>query len=696
MKRAGVDVGGTFTDLVLIDDDTGSVFLNKVPTTTEDPSIGTMNGVREMCAQAGISPKEIGLFFHGTTIATNIIIEHNGAKTGMITTKGYRDIIYIARHKRPYNFSLQQDLPWQKHALVKRRHRLPVNERVIAPDGTVLVPLDEDEVRQAARKLRAAGVEAVALCFMFSFLNPAHEQRAKEIILEEFPEAYLSVSHEVIPQYREYYRFTTTCLNSYIGPKVSRYVRNLGSAIRQEGMASELHLMQSAGGVTTMAGAIDKPVNLLMSGPIAGLIGGIWAGGLAGYDSVITLDVGGTSADIGVAPGGQMRVKHLLDTKIGDYDAMIPMVDIDTIGAGGGSVAFVDEGGIFNVGPRSAGSYPGPACYSRGGTEPTSTDANVALGRLNPDWFLGGKMTLDPALSRKAIEEHICGPLSLDLEQAALGIIRILNQSMVHSIELNSVRKGFDPRDFALVAFGGAGPMHACEVAEELSIPTVIVPPNPGNTSAVGLLATDLKYDFSRTELTLTSNPNLQKLNADFAEVEAEARERLGKDGMTGDEVLIRRLADCRYVGQGYELRVPVASGEVDQENVASLSESFHSIHENEYKRRFDGWDIEIVNIRVEAVGKIRGVQWQTLGRAGIEPDAQALNSKRPVTFLLDGQVKQMETAHWAREALRAGNVISGPAVIEQVDSTTLIPPHLSGWVDDYGNIIIEIGRKGA
>ena len=381
MKRLGVDVGGTFTDLIYVDDDAGQILVHKLPTTPEDPSQGTVAGIRELTANAGSSPAELNQVFHGTTIATNIVIEHNGAQVGLITTEGYRDILHIARHKKPLNFSNYQDLPWQRYPIVRRRYRLTVPER-ITRDGSVLVELDEAKAREQVAKLKEAGVESVAVCFLFSFLNPEHEARVAEIVREEFPEAFLSVSSEVLPQYREYERFSTVCLNAYIGPRVSGYVRRLEEELEAMDVGTGLHLMTSASGVATAEGAVARPVNLLMSGPVAGVVGGIWAGRQAGYDNVITLDVGGTSADIGLAQDGKLRMKHLLDTRVGPYQAMIPMVDVDTIGAGGGSIAYVDTGGIFRVGPRSAGAAPGPAAYGRGGTEATATDAMVNLGWL--------------------------------------------------------------------------------------------------------------------------------------------------------------------------------------------------------------------------------------------------------------------------------------------------------------------------
>ena len=692
MKRLGVDVGGTHTDLVLVDDDTGKITLAKLPSTPADPSLATLAGVKELCARAGISLAEVEYFVHGTTVATNIILQHNGASVGMITTEGFRDILHIARHKRPFNFSLQQDLPWQSRPLVKRRHRMTVGERIGAPDGAVLRELDEGAVREAVRALKAEGVQAVAVCLLFSFLNPVHEQRIADIVREQFPEAYLSVSHEVIPLYREFERFTTTCLNGYIGPKTAQYLGNLARALAEQGLKGELHLMQSAGGVATLQGAMTRPVTLLMSGPVAGLIGGIWAGRVAGHESVITLDVGGTSADIGVAPGGEMRMKHLLDTRIGDYQAMVPMADVDTIGAGGGSIAYVDAGGVFRVGPRSAGADPGPACYGRGGTEPTSTDAQLVLGRIGTS-FLGGRMTLDPVKSRLAVETHLCPKLNMGVEEAALGALKILTHGMVQAIEMNSVRKGFDPRDFALVAFGGAGPLFACDIAKELSIPTIIVPPNPGLTSALGLLASDISYDFSRTELVRCTRLDPARLAAHFAELEVRARDQLLADHVPADAVVLRRAADCRYVGQGYEIRTPVFSGEIGEDFGKRVAEAFHGAHNREFGRHFSEKDVEIVNIRVIGVGALGELKPADLEEGGPEPDAAALNGHRQVIFEDGGSWKAYDAACYDRAELRAGNRITGPAIIEQTDSTTPLPPGWTATVHRGGSLIIPVPR---
>ncbi len=689
MKRLGVDVGGTFTDLIYVDDEAGRILVHKLPSTPDDPSRGTVDGIKQLTEQAEVTPGDLDQVFHGTTIATNIVIEHNGAKVGMLTTEGYRDILHIARHKKPFNFSNYQDLPWQAYPLARRRYRLPVPERITG-DGEVLVPLDEERAREQVRKLKAGGVEAIAVCFLFSFLNPDHERRVADIVREEFPEAFLSVSSEVLPQYREYERFSTVALNAYVGPKVATYVRRLEDELRSMNVRTGVHLMTSGSGVSTAQGAIDRPVNLLMSGPVAGVVGGIWVGRQAGFDSVITLDVGGTSADIGLAQNGHLRMKHLLDTRVGPYQAMVPMVDVDTIGAGGGSIAYVDGGGIFRSGPRSAGAQPGPAAYDRGGTEPTSTDAMVNLGWLLAEDFLGGAMSLRADLSRTAFEP-VAETLGMSVEEASMGAIQIASHSMVQSIEENSVRKGFDPRDFALVAEGGAGPAFAAHIAVEVGTPAVVVPPHPGVTAALGLLVTDEVYEYVTTTYQKLSALNAEELEARFCELEAQAAKQLEEDGIPQDRRVIERVADCRYLGQGYELRIDVGTEEVGPGDWSDrVRARFHDAHEKEYSRRFEDSDIEIPNIRVRGIGLIPSFEMPTVERGEASPDA-ALRHERDAWFPVDGELRQVATRFYARDALKAGNRIEGPAVVNQYDTTTVIPPGLTAEVDDYGNIVIRV-----
>jgi N-methylhydantoinase A len=697
MRRIGVDVGGTFTDLIYIDDEAGKVIVHKTPSTPADPSIGTVTGISELCTMAGIEPAQLDQVFHGTTVATNIVIEHTGAKVGMITTRGYRDILHIARHKKPMNFSLWQNLPWQAQPIVRRRFRLTVNER-IDKNGDILIPLDDDEVRAQVRRLKAENVEAVSVCLLFSFLNPEHEQRVAAIAREEFPEAFLSVSSEVIPQYREYERFSTVGLNAYVGPKVSSYIGRFDAALRKMKVRSGIHLMTSAAGVATPEGAMVKPVNLLMSGPIAGVVGGIWTGRQSKETNVITLDVGGTSADIGLAQDGKLRMKHLLDTKVGPYQAMIPMVDVDTIGAGGGSIAYIDAGGIFRVGPRSAGADPGPVAYGRGGTEPTATDAMVVLGWLRPELFLGGKMELREDLARDAIDTHLASKLGTSIEDAAMGVYRILVHSMVDAIEQASVRKGFDPREFVLVAEGGGGPLFAPEIAPEVGVKNVLVPSYPGITAALGLLTTDMVYEYVATSYAMASalygdKAACKTLEGQFARLQGEALAQFAADGIDGKQVRLENIAEARYEGQGYELRIDVGTGTIDSGWIDDMKAAFHDIHEREYSRRFEEADVQIANVRVRAVGVMPGLEAPQVEKGKSEPPKGALKLTADAWFRVKNKLKKVETAFYERTELVAGNVIDGPAIITQFDSTTVVPPGFSCKVDRVGNLVVTYSK---
>lgn len=688
MKRMGVDVGGTFTDFIYVDDN-GKIDVYKTSTTPQDPSIGMMEGINAICDKLNIRHEDIDEIFHGTTIATNMVLEHKGARAGMITTKGYRDIIHIARHKRPTNFSIVEDIPWQKYPVCQRRDRYGVSERVVAPDGAELIPLNEDEVRQAVRKMKADKVEAIAVCFLFSFLNPAHEQRVKEIIQEEYPEVYISLSSEVLPQFREYERFTTTGLNAYIGPTTAKYIKQLQQTLKDQGYRAKVHLMQSFGGVASAESAQEKPVNLLLSGPVGGVLGAIWTTKLTRLNNVITLDIGGTSADISVLADLNPSMKHLLDTQVGGYAAMVPMIDVGTIGAGGGSIAYIDEGGFFRVGPQSAGAVPGPACYDRGGIEPAVSDANIILGRLGTK-LLGGRMEIKPELAEKAIMERIGKPLGKDLYEAALGIIDIMNNNMIQEIEKESVRRGFDPREFALFACGGAGSLHACSVARELGMKHVIVPLNPGALCAVGLVNTDLMYDYSKTEMQLSTNVNLDILDQDYATLEKEAYDRLIEDNMTDEDIVIQRVADCRYEGQGYEMRVPVIGGRVTMETIEKMKESFHTVHKRQFGRSYRDVAVEIVNIRVIGTGKIEDLQPLKIAK-GNGNVSDAVIGERRVTFKVQGKPVHCMTKIYDRSLFKAGDEIQGPAIINQMDTTIVIEPDCVGHVNEYGIIVIDI-----
>ena len=687
----GVDVGGTFTDLILYDERARRIHVHKLPSTPADPAIAIAQGVREICDQAGTHPSELSELLHGTTVGTNTILERSGARVGMVTTDGFRDVLHIARHRKPLNFSIMQDIPQQSRPLVLRQHRRGVPERVLT-DGTVLTPLDEESAERELRFLADQGMEAVAICLLGSFVNPGHEQRLRELTERLCPGAFVSVSSEISPQHREYERFSTTAINAYIGPRVGRYLNRLQETLEREGMRRPPHLMQSSGGMTTFEEGHQSPVNLVLSGPAAGQLGGIDAARRSGFQSMITLDVGGTSADICVAPGGQARMKHLLDSSIDGYPVMVPMLDIETIGAGGGSIATAEDGRVIRVGPQSAGADPGPAAYGRGGTDATVTDANVVLGRLRPEAFLGGRMSLDANLARSAVTAAVGEPLGLSAEEAALGVVAVTVHNMVNAIETNSVRKGFDPRDFVLVATGGAGPLHAAEIARAIGIPHVVVPPHPGVTAAAGLLASDVRYERAVTAWQDLAELDSDSLQRRYEALESAVREHLAGAGFEADRMELQRWADCRYQGQGYELRVAAPFGAVDAGWSAAVRDAFEARHEREYFGRFPDLGVQLVTVRVTGVGRMPALHWPGLERRD-GGSAPAPRLEHGVVFSVDGGAEPVPTQVLHRAALRSGDELAGPAVIEQPDSTILVPPGARARVDQIGNVILEVSQ---
>ena len=689
MKLFGVDVGGTFTDVIFTDTEKRVTAIHKVPTTLEDPSTGVVQGILELCERQNINKAEIDHVFHGTTIATNAVLEYDGAKTGMITTKGYRDIIHIGRHQRPQNYSIMQEIPWQDRPLVQRRHRLTVLERMGPAKDQVIAPLQEDEVRGAVATLKEQGVESIIVNFLFSYINPQHEQRVKEIIAEEYPEAFITISSDVSPQFREFERFTTSSINGFIGPKVKGYIQNLETRLKESGVPAELHIMCSNGGVATPKTVSEKPVNTLLSGPAAGILGGAWAGELTNRQKLITFDVGGTSADIGIITGNGYSESSARDTWIAGYPVMVPMIDIHTIGAGGGSIAHIDEGGAFKVGPRSAGSRPGPACYGHGGTKPTVSDANVVLGRIDEQNFLGGEMKIYSNAAYKVIDE-LAERLGLSRERTAEGILQIMNNNMANAIREKTIQKGEDPREFSLVAFGGAGPLHAVEVAQILNIPEVIVPLYPGINSATGLLTTDLKYDVIKTEFMLSTNLDFLGLNEDFITLEAQIIQQLKEDGIAEDQIKVLRSADCRYAGQGYELRVDLPRGILNEESIIEVLNNFHESHKAEYGHNFIDSPIEFVNIRVTGLGYMPKIEKQTVYHShGLE---DALLKIGETIFNINGNLEKVETKFYQREKLPVDVEFAGPCIVLQKDTTTVIPPNCTAYIEKFGNMIIKVG----
>ena len=540
--RLGVDTGGTFTDAVIMDEESGEYTIDKVPSTPTDPSVSFHQITQQVLASAGRNPVDVSFLVHGTTVATNTIIEGKTARCGFLTTAGFRDMLEIARQIKPEPFNIQFEKP---RPLVPRHRSLEAAERMDY-QGNVLEPLDEESVRTAARVFRAEQVEAVAICFLHSYINPRHEQRAAEILRGELPGLQLSLSSEVCPEFREYFRASTTVVNAAITPVVSTYLSRVEKKLAELGIRVPLAIMQSNGGIYTARIAREKPVHIVESGPAAGVIVAAHVGLLAGRPNVISLDIGGTTAKAGLIEDGVPKVTHEFEVgaraagrrhnaKATGYPIRSGVIDLVEVGAGGGSSGWVDSGGALRVGPESAGADPGPACYGRGGRVPTLTDANLILGRINPDYFLGGRMKLSLGAAEKAVDEHLVRELRLSLTEAAMGMVEIANSNMMEALRLVSVQRGFDPREFALVAFGGAGPLHANAIARELAIPEVIIPLSPGVSSALGLLLADLRHDFVRTYIKPLSQVDLDFVNRAFAEFEASARELLDREDVPAD-----------------------------------------------------------------------------------------------------------------------------------------------------------------
>lgn len=693
MKLIGVDIGGTFTDIIYTDTDTDVSYIHKTPT-TKDPSIGMVKGITELCGRYHINTEDIDHIFHGTTIATNAILEHKGANVGFITTKGYRDLLQIGRHQRPENYSLTQEIPWQDRAIMQRRDRRVVSERVIVKDGKAFekVPLDEQGVVQVLDDFKKEGIDSVVVGFLFSYLDPEHEDQVGEMITKKYPEFYVTKSSNISPQFREFERFTTACLNGFVGPKLKGYVASLESRLRQENIDCDLMIMTSNGGVANSGRVSEKPVYTLLSGPAAGVLGGQWAGRLSGHDRLITFDIGGTSADIGIITERGFAEATAGDTWIAGFPVQIPMIDIHTIGAGGGSIAFVDAGGAFQVGPESSGSLPGPACYGRGGTQPTVTDAVLVLGRLDPENFLGGEMKIYPDKAIQAVN-NLANQLGLGLYETAEGILTIVNNNMANAIRSRTIQKGFDPRGFSLAALGGGGPMLSVEVAQILEIPEVIIPPYPGITSAAGLLTTDLKYDAVQTIFIASDQVDINYLNDRFHALEQDITGQLKEAGFAENQITLDRYFDCRYAGQGYELRIPVSSGMIDSTNIMEIWETFHKRHEREYGHAFKDAPIEIVNMRVTGIGDM-----PKIGDPNFTQGSRSLNEAMvktaPAWFRSEGDLKTFATPHYMKDKLPVNESFAGPCLILQKDTTIVIPPDCEVTMLANGTIIVKTGGE--
>ena len=681
----GVDVGGTFTDLVLTDLHSGLVTTHKVSSTSANPAEAVISGIREICELSEVSPGDIRSVFHGTTVATNAMLENKGARTGLVTNSGFRDVLHIGRHQRVQHYSIMQDLPWQSRPMIRRRYRKTVDCRMDA-GGLELQPLDEDGVRAAARELGVDGIESVVVGFLFSYVNPAHERRAAEIVSQELPDVFVTTSSGVAPQFREFERFTTAAMSAFVGPKVCDYIASLQRELNDLGIDSELHIMASNGGVATPDLVSERPAVTLMSGLVAGVRGGAWVGAHADATKLITLDIGGTSADIGIVQDGQFAETDARSASIANFPVLLPMIDIHTIGAGGGSIAHLDRGGAFRVGPQSAGADPGPAAYSKGGSEPTVTDANLVLGRLLIDDFLGGNMRLDMEASRRVVSE-LAEVLGKSIEETAEGILTVLNSNMANAIRSRTVRKGIDPREFTLAGFGGAGPLHAAGVATALGIERVLIPPHPGITSAMGLLTTDLQYDTLRTAFEIIGNVDCNRVECLFADMETELRDLLAKDRIGPDKISLQRIGDLRYVGQGYELKIEFPDETVTDQSLEAVWRAFHDQHRKEYGHAFESSPIEIVTVKMRGVGQVEKLSRLPLHE--VSEDAEPVGTGQCV-FRVDDNLDTYDTPYYRRSDLRPGLRQHGPAIILQKDSTTVVPPDWTFAADGYGNVLLE------
>jgi N-methylhydantoinase A len=682
--RLGIDIGGTFTDATLVDEATGEVRIAKVSSTPRDPSVGFLEAAERILAEGGVDGAALRYLAHATTVATNAIIEGNVARTGFVTTDGFRDLLEIQRQTRSALYDVHFEKP---KPLVPRHLCFGVRER-LGPDGSVRRELDDAHVREVAAALRAERVEAVAVCLLHAYVSPEHERRVGEILAEELPGIEISLSSDVAPEFREYLRASTTVINAGIQPVVARYLQGIEDRLVASGVEAELLVMQSAGGVYTAEAARRRPVYMVESGPAAGVIAAAELGRALGRLDVVSFDMGGTTAKVGLVQDGTPTVTK--DYQVGSaahagvgaaqfsgYPVRTPVVDLVEIGAGGGSIAWIDSGGKLRVGPRSAGADPGPVCYGRGGAEPTITDANLVLGRLGATTFLGGELVLDAEAARAAIEERCGAPLGMDAVEAARGIVEIANAAMGNALHLVSVQRGYDPRGFVLVAFGGAGPAHACALARDAGIETVLVPRSPGIFSATGLLVTDLEHEQATTVLARLEDVSDGMVEAAFGPLEDAGRADLEREGTAPEDIDFVRQLDLRYVGQSFELTVPASARE-------EVARRFHAEHDRAYGFAAPDEPIELVSARVRAVGRIAKPALPVL-ETGALPAPREL---RPVHFAEVGGFA--ETPVFDRYALPAAARFEGPAIVEEYDSTTVVHPGFAAETDAHGNLLLR------
>ena len=680
--RLSADIGGTFTDLVLLDDD-GRLYVHKTSSTPKDFKDGVLTGVTRILKDASdarartVTLADLDYFVHGATVVLNALIQRKLPRTAIITTRGFRDVLEIMRTNNPSMYDMKYVKP---SPLIPRRLRFEIDERVHY-SGKVIRELDEASVRTAADRIHAAGVDAVAVCLLHAYANPDHERRARSIIAEMYPEMVVCLSSDVASEVREFERSSTTCINAATMPIISSYLDRLTGELNQRGLRRDLYVMQSNGGVITSNAAREFPVRTVMSGPSGGVMGGLYLSEAIGRENVVTIDMGGTSSDMGVIAEG--RAITVDESDVHMWPILAPMIEILAIGAGGGSMAWLDEGGALRVGPQSAGAEPGPVCYRRGGEEPTVSDACLTLGRLDPDYFLGGEMRLDTVGARRVIKEKIADPLGMSVEEAAEGIVKVVSTTMAKAMWSILVARGQDPREFVLMAFGGAGGLVAGHLLRAGDVPRAIVPNNPGALSAIGMLATDFRYDASRTHVRPLADADLSEIQQIMAALEQDARDRLIADGVPAANCDSRHGLDVRYIGQEYYLNVPVMAGALD---AAQIQVDFSAAHEKLYGYATPEFPVEVVNLRVSAIGRMDRPALPEYEPRTRDDEALEPSSRRGVWF----EGEEIDTPIYFVDSLRPGDVIDGPAVIEDPRATTVVLVGQEAVVDEFRNLLIE------
>ena len=682
MYSIGIDVGGTFTDFFCFDHSNQQTFVYKIASTPDDPSQAVCTGLEALLTKYSIKPTEVSTIFHGTTVGTNSILEGKGAKVGLITNSGFRDILHIGRHQRPQHYSIGQEIPWQNRALIERKFRKTIDCRLDS-SGNEIIPLDETSILDHLEFFKNNNVNSILIAFLFSFRNNTHENHVLKIVKEQMPSAFVTTSSSVSPQFREFERFTTGAVAAFIGPKVTNYIDNLSYNLRKICPESELRIMTSSGGLATPEMIMEHPELTLLSGLVAGANAGLWLASKKGMKNLITLDIGGTSADISIINNGQLNEVSSRNASIAGYPVQLPMIDIHTIGAGGGSIAKVDAGGGFKVGPESAGASPGPACYNLGGSKPTVTDANLVLGRLLGDRILDGRMTLDSQMAEKSLEK-VSSTLGSTINQTALGTISVLNNNMASAIRSRTIQKGIDPRDFSLCAFGGGGPLQAVGVAEILGIKEVIIPQNPGIMCAFGLLISRIEYHSVRTLLMTKTQFNLSFLNETLTEMKDDLISIFERDKADTKLISFEAFTDLRYVGQGYELKVPLNSDMLKPEHLEEVWDAFHKQHKQEYGHNFTSADIEMVSVKLKAhIKKENPYEELSFESSFDEYSGRSDLTMKEVEFSVEGKPQRFDTEIIRRNNLAGGIQKMGPNVVYQQDSTTVVPPGWTMSVDD-------------